>query len=84
MTGVSNGAGRQSGAGNGLKPGALVVLPIKPKRFSAQIVGVQLIALGDTPTVVLMGGVLLSGLYWITQRRAEVAKTEAQDKGDTR
>ena len=37
-------------------------------------------ALGDTPTVVLMGGALLSGLYWITQRRAEVAKAEAEDK----
>jgi len=33
-------------------------------------------ALGDTPTVILMGGALLSGLYWITQRRAEVALAE--------
>ncbi|HZQ68313.1 MAG TPA: 4Fe-4S dicluster domain-containing protein [Terriglobales bacterium] len=37
-------------------------------------------ALGDTPTVILMGGALLSGLYWITQRRAEVAAAEAQLK----
>jgi formate dehydrogenase iron-sulfur subunit len=37
-------------------------------------------ALGDTPTVVLMGGALLSGLYWITQRRAEVAKAESEDR----
>lgn len=37
-------------------------------------------ALGDTPTVILMGGALLSGLYWITQRRAEVAMAEAQEK----
>jgi formate dehydrogenase iron-sulfur subunit len=36
-------------------------------------------ALGDTPTVILMGGALLSGLYWITQRRAEVAMAEAQE-----
>ncbi|MBA3913040.1 MAG: hypothetical protein H0X25_04105 [Acidobacteriales bacterium] len=35
-------------------------------------------ALGDTPTVILMGGALLSGLYWITQRREEVAKAEVQ------
>jgi formate dehydrogenase iron-sulfur subunit len=37
-------------------------------------------ALGDTPTVILMGGALLSGLYWITQRRAEVAMAEAQER----
>src|SRR5437868_11151308 len=36
-------------------------------------------ALGDTPTVILMGGALLSGLYWITQRRAEVQLSEARD-----
>jgi formate dehydrogenase iron-sulfur subunit len=33
-------------------------------------------ALGDVPTVVLVGGALLSGLYWITQRRAEVTAAE--------
>src|SRR5206468_8169017 len=33
-------------------------------------------ALGDVPTVVLVGGAMLSGLYWITQRRAEVAISE--------
>ena len=33
-------------------------------------------ALGDVPTVVLVGGALLSGLYWITQRRTEVAVAE--------
>ena len=36
-------------------------------------------ALGDGPTVILMGGALLSGLYWITQRRAEVAAAEASE-----
>ena len=36
-------------------------------------------ALGDVPTVVLVGGSLLSGLYWITQRRAEVALAESPD-----
>jgi formate dehydrogenase iron-sulfur subunit len=37
-------------------------------------------ALGDGPTVILMGGALLSGLYWITQRRAQVALDEAREK----
>jgi formate dehydrogenase iron-sulfur subunit len=37
-------------------------------------------ALGDTPTVVLMGGALLSGLYWITQRRAEVTLAEQRER----
>jgi formate dehydrogenase iron-sulfur subunit len=36
-------------------------------------------ALGDGPTVILMGGALLSGLYWITQRRAEVAAAENRE-----
>lgn len=37
-------------------------------------------ALGDSPTVILMGGALLSGLYWITQRRAEVYAAEHPSK----
>ncbi len=37
-------------------------------------------ALGDVPTVVLVGGGLLSGLYWITQRRAQVAAAEAAER----
>ena len=37
-------------------------------------------ALGDVPTVVMVGGAMLSGLYWITQRRALVAMAEAQKK----
>ena len=37
-------------------------------------------ALGDGPTVILVGGALLSGLYWITERRAEVALAEAREK----
>ena len=37
-------------------------------------------ALGDGPTVILVGGALLSGLYWITQRRALVALAEAHEK----
>jgi formate dehydrogenase iron-sulfur subunit len=37
-------------------------------------------ALGDVPTVVLVGGALLSGLYWITQRRALVAMAETPEE----
>src|SRR5271165_1750122 len=37
-------------------------------------------ALGDVPTVVLVGGGLLSGIYWITQRREAVAIAEGQNK----
>jgi formate dehydrogenase iron-sulfur subunit len=39
-------------------------------------------ALGDVPTVVLVGGGLLSGLYWITQRRAQVAAAEAAERAE--
>lgn len=37
-------------------------------------------AMGDSPKVVIMGGTILSALYWITQRRREVALAEAEDK----
>jgi len=37
-------------------------------------------ALADIPTVVLVGGGLLSGLYWITNRRKQVALAEAQEQ----
>ena len=40
-------------------------------------------ALGDGPTVILVGGALLSGLYWITQRRTQVALAEAREKSAT-
>ena len=36
-------------------------------------------ALGDVPTVVLVGGSLLAGLYWITERRNQVARDEAAE-----
>ncbi len=36
-------------------------------------------ALGEVPTVVLVGGSLLAGLYWFTQRRREVARAEAAE-----
>jgi formate dehydrogenase iron-sulfur subunit len=35
-------------------------------------------ALGDVPTVVLVGGSLLAGLYWITNRRKAVLVAEAE------
>lgn len=37
-------------------------------------------ALGEVPTVVTIGGSLLAGLYWITQRRREVAAAEAVER----
>lgn len=37
-------------------------------------------ALGDSPKVVIMGGSILAALYWITQRRHDVAVAEASDK----
>ena len=37
-------------------------------------------ALGEVPTVVLVGGTMLAGLYWITNRRREVALAEAAEK----
>jgi formate dehydrogenase iron-sulfur subunit len=36
-------------------------------------------ALGDVPTVVLVGGSLLASLYWITNRRKQVALSEPQE-----
>lgn len=37
-------------------------------------------ALADIPTVVLAGGGLLAGLYWITNRRKQVALAEAHER----
>ncbi len=42
----------------------------------------SLTALGEVPTVVTIGGSLLAGLYWFTQRRREVALAEVRDKGE--
>jgi formate dehydrogenase iron-sulfur subunit len=39
-------------------------------------------ALGDTPTFVLVGGTLLTGIYWIMQRRREVMLAEGKVKAD--
>jgi formate dehydrogenase iron-sulfur subunit len=37
-------------------------------------------ALAEVPTVVLVGGGLLAGLHWITQRRMEVALAEGRER----
>ena len=37
-------------------------------------------ALADVPTVVLVGGGLLAGIYWITGRRKDVVLTEARER----
>jgi formate dehydrogenase iron-sulfur subunit len=36
-------------------------------------------ALGEIPTVVLVGGSLLAGMYWFTQRKREVALAEGRE-----
>jgi len=41
-------------------------------------------ALGDSPKVVIMGGSILSALYWVTQRRREVALAEAAEQSSGR
>ena len=37
-------------------------------------------ALSEVPTVVLLGSSLLYALYWITERRQEVAMAEAEEQ----
>jgi len=37
-------------------------------------------ALGESPTVVLVGGSMLAALYWITQRRRDVALAEMKEE----
>jgi formate dehydrogenase iron-sulfur subunit len=37
-------------------------------------------ALDEAPMVVLVGGTMLAGLYWLTNRRKEVLLAEAEDK----
>jgi formate dehydrogenase iron-sulfur subunit len=39
-------------------------------------------ALGEVPTVVTIGGSLLAGLYWFTQRRREVALAQAAEQDE--
>ena len=37
-------------------------------------------ALADVPTVVLVGGALLAGIYWISERRSAVARAEVGEQ----
>jgi formate dehydrogenase iron-sulfur subunit len=39
-------------------------------------------ALEEIPNVVLLGGTLLGGLWWLTRRRADVARAERQKKAE--
>lgn len=52
------------------------IIPPDDKPLSA----VTAAALGEVPTVVLVGGTMLAGLYWVTNRRREVALAEAAEK----
>jgi formate dehydrogenase iron-sulfur subunit len=40
-------------------------------------------ALKEVPPVILVGGSLLAGIYWITQRRQEVALAEARGRSES-
>jgi formate dehydrogenase iron-sulfur subunit len=55
--------------------------PIAPKQPMPVL---SATALAEVPTVVLVGGGLLAGLHWITQRRMEVALAEAQEHNQAR
>lgn len=52
---------------------------IKPALGSTPLPTLSAAALSETPTVVLVGGSMLAALYWITQRRKDVALAEARD-----
>ena len=39
-------------------------------------------ALAEVPTVVAIGGSVLAGLYWITERRKQVALAEERERKD--
>ena len=60
-------------------------VPFEKLGFVAPVLGSQPLpslsaaALGESPTVVLVGGSMLAALYWITQRRREVALAEQNE-----
>jgi formate dehydrogenase iron-sulfur subunit len=54
------------------------VTPVKNEPLSA----VTASALNEVPTVVLVGGSMLAGIYWISKRRREVALAEGKLKAD--
>ncbi len=52
---------------------------VKPANGSTPLPTLSAAALGETPTVVLVGGSMLAALYWITQRRKGVALAELHE-----
>lgn len=52
---------------------------VKPANGTTPLPTLSMAALSESPTVVLVGGSLLSALYWITQRRKLVAMEEAEE-----
>lgn len=51
---------------------------VKPVIGTTPLPTLSAAALGESPTVVLVGGSMLAALYWITQRRNEVAVAEVK------
>jgi formate dehydrogenase iron-sulfur subunit len=49
---------------------------VKPAMGSQPLPTLSAAALGETPTVVVVGGSMLAALYWITQRKRQVALNE--------
>jgi formate dehydrogenase iron-sulfur subunit len=54
-----------------------------PKAKEEPLPALSAAALGDVPTVAFVGGSLLAGLYWITQRRRQVLLAEGKFKADS-
>jgi formate dehydrogenase iron-sulfur subunit len=52
---------------------------VKPVNGSQPLPTLSAAALGETPTVVVMGGSMLAALYWITQRKRQVAIDELHE-----
>ena len=57
---------------------------VKPPIGNQPLPTLSAAALSESPTVVLVGGSMLSALYWITQRRKLVALAEAEKSSTTR
>jgi formate dehydrogenase iron-sulfur subunit len=56
------------------------IIPKEDKPLPA----LSMAALNDVPTVAFVGGSLLAGLYWITQRRREVLLAEGKSKTESK
>ena len=52
---------------------------VKPVIGSQPLPTLSAAALGESPTVVLVGGSMLAALYWISQRKKEVALSELRE-----